>query len=89
MKAYKQPEKTIPRAGNHHADWCDAIIEGRKAGSDFHDYGGPLTQIGLLGAIAIRYPTQTLEWDAEAMRFTNFADANQHVTPTFRQGWSL
>jgi hypothetical protein len=42
-----------------------------------------------LGAIAIRYPTQTLEWDAKAMRFTNFADANQHVTPTFRQGWSL
>jgi len=89
MKAYKLPEKTIPRVAGHHADWCDAIIEGRKAGSDFHDYGGPLTQIGLLGAIAIRYPTQTLEWDAKAMRFTNFADANQHVTPTFRQGWSL
>ena len=89
MKAYTQPEKTIPRVKGHHWDFCQAIRDGRKAGSDFADYGGPLTEIGLLGAIAILYPTQTLEWDAEKMQFTNFSEANKHLTPTFRQGWTL
>jgi len=89
MKAYKQPEKTIPRAGNHHADWCDAIIEGRKAGSDFHDYGGPLTELALLGIIGLRMPGRKLTWDSERMQFTNCPEANQYIRPEFRKGWSL
>ena len=89
MKAYERPEKTIPRVKDHHADWVQAVREGRKAGSDFADYGGPLTEIALLGMIAVWYPTQTLRWDAEQMRFTNFAAANRHVKPAFRKGWSL
>jgi len=89
MKAYKQPEKTIPRAGNHHADWCNAILEGRKAGSDFHDYGGPLTELALLGIIGLRMPGRKLTWDSERMQFTNCPEANQYIRPEFRKGWSL
>ena len=89
MRAYRLPPKTIPRVKGHHWDWCQAIKEGRHAGSDFALYGGPLTEIALLGLIAIRFPTQTLEWDAKAMRFTNFSEANRYIKPTFRQGWTL
>jgi len=89
MKAYQLPEKTIPRTRGHHEDWVDAIREGRKAGSDFADYGGPLTEIALLGMIAIWYPTQTLRWDAEKMQFTNFSEANKQLTPEYRKGWTL
>jgi hypothetical protein len=90
MKEYKQPEGKIPRiAGqNHHQDWLDAVRANRQAGSSF-DYGGPLTEIGLLGAIAIRFPGEELKWDAEAMRFTNLDAANAHVAPAFREGWTL
>ena len=60
----------------------------RQAGSNF-DYGGPLTELGLLGAIAIRYPTQTLEWDSDMMQFTNFSEANAWIDQPYRSGWSL
>ena len=88
MDAYQRPEKKIPRVKEHHADWLNAIHAGGKAGSDFC-YGGPLTEIALLGVIALKYPGTKLAWDADAMRFTNFAEANQHLNPPYRAGWSL
>jgi predicted dehydrogenase len=88
MKAYKRPEQKIPRAKEHHADWLQAIREGKKAGSDF-SYGGPLTEIALLGVIALKMPGTKLQWDAPNMRFTNSDEANQHLNPPYRQGWSL
>ena len=84
----KQPEESIPRVKNHHWDWLEAIRTGRPAGSNF-DYGGPLTELGLLGAIAVRFPTQELKWDAEAMSFTNFSEANALLNPPYRDGWAL
>jgi predicted dehydrogenase len=88
MKAYKLPEKTIPRAKEHHQDWLEAIRKGAKSGSDF-SYGGPLTELAMLGVIAIKLPGQKLEWDAQNMRFTNCEEANQHVNPPYRAGWTL
>ncbi len=83
-----QPEEKIPRVKNHAWDWLEAIRHGRAAGSNF-DYGGPLTQAALLGAIAIRFPGQTLEWDDQGMRFTNNEAANAFVQPAYREGWQL
>ena len=56
--------------------------------SDF-SYGGPLTEIALLGVIAIKMAGTKLEWDAANMRFTNSAEANQYVNPPYRDGWGL
>ncbi len=89
MKAYKQPEQTLPRGKEHRRDWLDSIRRGAKAGSDFTAYGGPLTEIAMLGVIAIKLPGVKLEWDAENMRFTNCPEANQHVNPPYRDGWTL
>lgn len=89
MRAYKFPEKKIPRVrGEHHDDWLRAIREGRKAGSDF-SYGGPLTEIAMLGVIALKMPGTKLEWDAQAMKFTNCPEANTFVNPPYRNGWTL
>ena len=88
MQAYKRPEPTIPRVKEHHDDWLRAIREGGKAGSDF-SYGGPLTEIAMLGVIALKMPGTKLEWDAANMRFTHCDEANQHVNPPYRQGWTL
>jgi predicted dehydrogenase len=89
MREYQQPEKTLPRTGGHHQDFLQAVRNGTKAGSDFTAYGGPLTEIAMLGVIAIKLPGQKLEWDAEKMQFTNCPEANQYVNPPYRQGWSL
>jgi predicted dehydrogenase len=88
MREYKSPEPTLPRVPGHHADWILAIREGRQAGSNF-DYGGPLTELGLLGMIAIRMAGTKLQWNGKAMRFTNCEEANRWVTPEFRTGWTL
>lgn len=90
MKDYKRPEPTlvrVPRGGHEH-DWARAIRDGKPAGSDF-SYGGPLTELALLGVIAIRMLGQKLEWDGPAMRFTNCSEANAFLNPPYRAGWSL
>ncbi|MCX5683892.1 MAG: gfo/Idh/MocA family oxidoreductase, partial [Planctomycetota bacterium] len=89
-KAYKQPEPKIPRVrGGHGGDFIQAIREGRKAGSDFYLYGGPLTEIAMLGVIALKMPGTKLLWDGVSGKFTNNAEANQYLTPLFRKGWTL
>lgn len=88
MEAYKRPEPSLPRVADHYADWTGAIRGGGQAGSNF-DYGGPLTEVALLGSIAMRTPGVNLEWDAEAMRFTNHEAANQMLAIDYRDGWKL
>lgn len=87
MKTYQRPEPTIPRVKDHHQDWLDAIKNGRQAGSHF-DYGGPLTEIALLGIIAMKFPGEKLAWDADHLRF-GFNDANACIRPPFRDGWKI
>lgn len=89
MKAYKQPARSIPRTAEHHKEFLNAIREGRKADSDFAAYGGGLTEIALLGIIAIRCLGNELKWDSANMRFTNSDRANSFLRPKFREGWSL
>ena len=88
MKEYKTPDKSIPRVKEHHHDWLEAIRNGTQAGSDF-SYGGPLTELAMLGVIAIKLPGTKLAWDAPAMRFTNCEEANPLVNPAYRAGWTL
>jgi predicted dehydrogenase len=88
MNQYKQPAKTLPRVKGHYEDWFQAIKGGTKAGSDF-SYGGPLTEIALVGVVAMRFLGQKLEWDSPNQRFTNVREANRFVQPAFRDGWTL
>lgn len=88
MDAYRPPAKTLPRVPGHHQDWLDAIRNGGKAGSDF-SYGGPLTELAMLGVIAIKMAGTKLEWDAERMRFPNCPEAEPHLNPPYRAGWVL
>src|SRR4051812_19166462 len=82
------PAEKIPRVKGHAWDWIEAIRTGRQAGSNF-DYGGPLTEVALLGLIAIRFPGQTLRWEEKAMRFTDNKAASAHLHASYRRGWSL
>lgn len=88
MKAYQQPPKTIPRVRGHMEDWFNAIKTGQPAGSNF-DYGGPLTEIAVLGIIATKLLGQKLEWDGANGRFTNSGPANDLINPPARTGWAV
>jgi hypothetical protein len=88
MKAYKRPEKTLPRCLNgHHNEWIEACKGGSKPGSNF-DYAGPMSEAVLLGNIAIRVGKR-IEWDAAQMKITNVPEANAFMKQEYREGWSL
>jgi len=88
MDAYNKPAKTLPRVQEHHQGWLEAIRNNTKADSDF-SYGGPLTEIALLGVIALKLPGTKLEWNASKARFTNCNEANEFINPAYRTGWKL
>ena len=92
MKEYNRPAKTIPRVPEgHEGDWIRACKEGkngRPASSNFN-YGGALTEMALLGVVAIRAKNQNLEWDAKNLKFTNNEEANELLHIQYRDGWKL
>lgn len=89
MREYERPEQTIPRIRDgHEGDWIRACKDGRPASSNF-DYGGPLTEMALLGMIAIRVKDQKLKWDAKNLKFTNNDAANELLHIQYRPGWHL
>lgn len=92
MQAYMKSgvaAKTLKRVSSHHQDWIDACKGGAAASSHF-DYGGPLTEMVLLGVIAMRHSGTKLLWDDEKMEFTNKETAaNELVKPEYHNGWTL
>jgi hypothetical protein len=92
MRAYNRPPQTLPRvrggSGGHERDWVRACKDGKPASSTF-DYGGPLTEMVLLGVLAMRLKDTPLEWDSENMKVTNCDEADNYVNPAFRNGWTL
>lgn len=88
-KAVGKPDPVIPRVeGNHQQDWIRACKSGEKAGSDF-TYGGPLSEVALLGVIATAFEGEELKWNAENAAFDNHAAATARVKPAFRDGWAV
>ena len=88
MNGFQRPEETIPRVkGSHEQNWIDACKGGEPACSGF-DYSGPLTEVVLLGNLAIRTEGQLL-WDGPNMRVTNNQAANEFVRREYRRGWAL
>lgn len=87
MQEYKQPPKTMPRVASHDRAWIDACKGGPAASSNF-DYGGPLTELVLLGVVALR-AGEKIHWDGPNLRVTNSAKAQQFVQANFRAGWTL
>ncbi len=91
MKEYKRPEKTIPRSPGIHEEWVAAIKAGKKSTTDFSEYAGPLTEVMLLGNVALRVQPDkaVLEWDPVKMEFPNLPEANKYIHMDYRPGWSL
>jgi hypothetical protein len=88
MKAYTRPPQTLPRTPGIREEWIRACKGGEPASSNF-DVSGPLTEMVLLGNLAVRANGQTLLWDGENMRVTNVEEANKYVKRDYYGGWVL
>lgn len=89
FRDFRQPEKTLPRVPDHYGEWTQACKTGARTSCPI-EFGCEMTEIGLLGALALRMGGgRVLEWDAGALRVTNDDAANAHLDPPYRAGWSL
>ncbi len=81
------PQK-YPRTEGVHKEWLAACREGKQAGSDFAGYAGPMTEMILIGTLAVRMG-RTVEMDPDTGMIKNLTPPSEYVNPTYRAGWSL
>jgi predicted dehydrogenase len=89
--AYPTPAKTLDRSPGIYQEWIDAIKDRSKQTTSNFDYAARLTETMLLGNIATRRASENkvLEYDGEAMSFTNDDDANALLEKQYRPGFGL
>jgi predicted dehydrogenase len=90
----KLVSKRLPRNGGGDSgmkrEWVEAIKTGKPdhAYSNF-DFAGMLTEMILLGNVAIRLNGQKLVWDGPSFQFANNSAANGFLHYEYRKGWTL
>ena len=88
-EACKAVPQTIPRSPGHDEEWFAMMRGGPAAYSNF-DIAAYLTEIVLLGCVALRSGVgQKLDWDGPNMRATNAPEAAQYVQRQNRKGWEI
>jgi predicted dehydrogenase len=90
LPAEKFADHKLPDAGSadHYLQFVEAVRGNGKTSAPF-DYSGPLTESVLLGCLATRFPSRTLEWDAAALKVANVEEANRIVRKRYRKGWEI
>ena len=74
--------------GSHtHADWLSACKGGPAASANF-EYGARLTELALLGNVALRVGKK-IKWDAANMKATNAPEADAFIKENCRKGWEI
>lgn len=87
-EAFTPPPPSIPRSPGHHREWIDACKGGPAAGTEF-GYAARLTELALLGALALR-TRKRIRWDAVAMKAIDVPEADAIIQgEPYRQGWEL
>jgi len=82
--------KTFPRIEDSHPmNWARAC-KGEVEASSPIEYGARLTEVMLLGIVALRAGQgHRIQYDAGNMSITNAPEANSYLTRTYRTGWAV
>jgi predicted dehydrogenase len=76
-----------PASLPHYQEWVAACKTGSPTSCPF-SYGGPLTELVLLGNAAYR-TGKKLTWDARNLRVVNCPKADRFLRREYRAGWTL
>jgi predicted dehydrogenase len=86
--SYGMPPKKLTRIEtSHEMNWVEAA-KGKTEVSCPFEYAARLTEVMLLGVVALRAGTK-IHYDGAAMRVTNNAAANEYLGRQYREGWTL
>jgi predicted dehydrogenase len=88
QKSVGDPPRTLPRiTTSHEVNWSDAC-KGKGQASTPIEYAAKLTEVMLLGVVALRAGTK-IHYDGAEMRVTNSREGNDLLKREYRRGWSL
>ncbi len=87
-RSFQRPAKTIARPTSHWVEWIEAAKQGKQPSCNW-EYGGHVTELCLLGNIAIAHHGTSLRFDAKQKRFLNSESANKMFARPNRKGWEL
>ena len=87
-REFKRPARTIPRPASHWMEWIDAAKAGTQPSCNWQ-FGGHITELCLLGNIAIAHHGTLLQFDGNKRSFTNSDSANAMFGRPRRKGWEL
>ena len=87
-KSVGDPPRTLPRiTTSHEINWANACKGQGQASTPF-EYAAKLTEVMLLGVVALKAGTK-IHYDAANMKITNSRDANDLLKREYRRGFSL
>ena len=83
------PSVKLPRIPGeaHEMNWVNAA-KGKTEASCPFEYAARLTEVMLLGVVALR-AGKKISYDGANMRVTNLPQANDYLRREYRQGWSV
>jgi predicted dehydrogenase len=93
-ESLREEAEAVPRsyariAESHEMNWVLACKGETTASAPFR-YAGPLTEVMLLGIVALRAGQgRKILYDGETGRITNADDANRYLTREYRSGWGM
>ncbi len=83
-----KPKVEFEKSPGHFTEFARAITDGIPAASNFPNYSGPLTEVVLLGNLAV-YADKKIEWDAKTLTPKNAPEVKTIVRREYRKGWTL
>ena len=86
VTAHPVPQK-YPRTEGVYAEWIAACKGGTPAGSNIPEHSGPLTEMVLLGNLAVR-TAQAIDVNPANGTVLTQGVPEEYVKPKYRQGWS-
>jgi hypothetical protein len=94
MRSTPKPKEVAYRCKGrtHHENWTNAIRGIDKEAMSNFDYAGPLSEIIVLGDIAMMHPNVKLLWDSKNMKITNNEEADKspfmrRLNPRDERNW--
>lgn len=87
--SFGKPPQKLPRIADeaHEMNWVDTA-KGKTEASCPFEYAARLTEVMLLGIVALRAGSK-IQYDGASMRITNLPQANDYLRREYRQGWSV
>lgn len=83
------PDIEFVKSPGHMEELINAIKGGPAPMANIPDYAAPMTEMALVGNLAVWANGPRLEWDARRMRVKGTSEYDSLIKPQYRKGWSL